>query len=469
MHPTEHKKFTRFTPFVVMGLVALVGGVFVSVLSVQQNQDNRSRATYSVSNYVKNPTCDSSSSYWGYWQSTVRHASGVARSGSGSCYVTRSTGTAYSMDDNPNSVSYPKQGEVYTATAWVKSTTAIGKPIYMSMRVNGGYASSVKKYGPAVYLSSNWQQITGTFTVDRSDRTSLDIYIVQEGAAYGHSFYVDDITLYKGQSGSYYPTPTTAYYPPTPTPTVYYAPTPTPTPYYAPTATPTPTVYYQPTPTPTAYITPVPPTPYVTITPTPYVTPTGYPTSTPMPTTTPVPGSTQLALTLALHGIGKGGDSANPTSTGNTTPLHPQRPVIVDIYDNSNTLVKTQQGTVSYDAESGLFKGIIGLEGAVYNGFYTIKVKTNQFLRALVPGIHNLATGQTFEMQKTTLINGDINNDNMVNILDYNLLIGCYSDLAPATNCASGDEVRSDITDDGHVNQFDYNLFLRELTNQGGQ
>jgi hypothetical protein len=57
----------------------------------------------------------------------------------------------------------------------------------------------------------------------------------------------------------------------------------------------------------------------------------------------------------------------------------------------------------------------------------------------------------------------------LINILDYNILMGCYSDLSPAINCPAGEEKRADITDDGAVNQFDYNLFLRELINRGGQ
>jgi hypothetical protein len=211
------------------------------------------------------------------------------------------------------------------------------------------------------------------------------------------------------------------------------------------------------------------PTPTRTPTPTTGPTATPQPTSTPAPTVAPEPGSTAINLNLALHGIGKGGDSANPNGTGNTTPLRPQRTVAVEVFDSANTLTKTISGTVTYDTASGHFKGLVSLGTGIANGSYTIRVKADQLLRTVVPGIQNLISGNTFDAPLTAMVTGDINNDNQLNILDYNILMGCYSDLSPASNCPAGDELRADITDDGDVNQFDYNLFLRELINRGGQ
>ena len=65
--------------------------------------------------------------------------------------------------------------------------------------------------------------------------------------------------------------------------------------------------------------------------------------------------------------------------------------------------------------------------------------------------------------------NININNDNKLDILDYNTLIGCYSDLAAATSCNYTQKTASDLNDDGTVNQFDYNLFLRETAIQPGE
>src|SRR6185503_21005460 len=115
--------------------------------------------------------------------------------------------------------------------------------------------------------------------------------------------------------------------------------------------------------------------------------PTDMPTSVPQPTDTPVPGSTVLVLTLNLHGIGTGGDSANPTSLGNQNPTRASRNVTVDIYDVQNQLVVSQTGTIEYNSNAGKFVGSVNLGPQFVTGLYTIKVKTDQYLRSIVPGI----------------------------------------------------------------------------------
>lgn len=207
------------------------------------------------------------------------------------------------------------------------------------------------------------------------------------------------------------------------------------------------------------------PTVSPTLTPTPTVSPTLAISPTP---TTSVSG-TKLSFDLLLHGIGKGGDNANPNGTGNSNPLHPQRDFEVIVANSQNQTVQTKQGTISFDTSSGSFKGTVTLDDSVQTGAYTVKVKTDQFLRTLIAGIQTVTKNQTTPMPVTALINGEINGDNAINILDYNILIGCYSDLLPAPSCTPANKLLADLDDDGNVNQFDYNLFLRELTNRAGQ
>lgn len=178
---------------------------------------------------------------------------------------------------------------------------------------------------------------------------------------------------------------------------------------------------------------------------------------------------TPVTVALFLHGIGKGGDSANPTGNGNMSPQRTQRTVTIEVYNQQNQLVATQQGTVTYNSTNGNFMGTIDLGATLPTGVYTVKIKSNQYLRSLVPGIQTITSGQGVTLPPTYLIIGDSNNDNIVNIQDYNILIGCYSDLNPATNCTTNQKAASDLTDDGNVNAFDYNLFLRELTNLQGE
>jgi hypothetical protein len=262
------------------------------------------------------------------------------------------------------------------------------------------------------------------------------------------------------------PIPTATIVPPTATPMPTNTPVPptptnTPTPALVPTNTPAPTITSIPTSVPTN--TPVPPTP--TNTP----TSTLVPTNTPAPTITPIPGATSFNLTLLLHGLGNGGDSSNPNGQGNMSPIHSQRNVSIEVFNSQNQLVLTQQGSVSFDNASKSFKGTIGMGTTLQSGIYTVKMKVDQFLKNLAPGIQTITSGTTNEIPSTILVTGDINNDNIINILDYNLLMGCYSDLLPATDCNATTQVSTDLNDDGNVNQYDYNLFLRELTNRGGQ
>ncbi len=193
------------------------------------------------------------------------------------------------------------------------------------------------------------------------------------------------------------------------------------------------------------------------------------PSSTPTPSPTPAPGATKLALTIFLHGIGRGGDSANPNSQGSPTPLHFKRRINIEIFNPQNQLVVGTEGEITYDSSSGSFKGIVDVGSPLQTGNYTVKVKTSQYLKTLVPGIQALSSGETNELSPTFLLVGDINGDNIINILDYNILTGCYSDLLPPDNCNEANKMQSDITDDGNVNQFDYNLFLRESLNKLGE
>jgi hypothetical protein len=124
---------------------------------------------------------------------------------------------------------------------------------------------------------------------------------------------------------------------------------------------------------------------------------------------------------------------------------------------------------MQYSSSSGSFKTTFTMTQPITTGSYTIKATTDTHLTRLVPGIQNITAGQNNELPNATFIAGDIINDNKLDILDYNTLIGCYSDLAAATSCNDTQKTASDLNDDGAVNQFDYNLLLREIAIQPGQ
>lgn len=229
----------------------------------------------------------------------------------------------------------------------------------------------------------------------------------------------------------------------------------------------------QPTPTPTpTYIS----TPTPTKTPTPTYAPTPTPTYPPSPT--PTPGLTSFTLTVFQHGIGASGDNSNPASTlSNKNPVRKTIGADLQLFDISNKLIGVGVGDVTYDKEKGNYTGVIsitsnnGSTNTFKTGQYTLKVKTEGHLRRLMAGVQTIKAGQAnTNLPAVTLITGDINNSNSLNILDYNHILDCYSDIAAADNCSSPDKkTASDINDDGSVNHIDYNLFLREIVTQPGE
>ena len=217
------------------------------------------------------------------------------------------------------------------------------------------------------------------------------------------------------------------------------------------------------------------PTPTATPTPTPTLVPTATPTPDPTPvpissTPTATPSGTLLALNVLMDGIGNAGDNVNPTASAlsNKNPNHPTRNAWAEIFDVNNNLVATASGNIQYSSASGSFAGTVSTTTPVPDGSYTVKVDSDYHLIRLVPGIQHIIPNQVNQLPTVELVAGDANNDNQINILDYNLLIGCYSDLTAAPDCNATKQLETDFNDDGAVNQFDYNLFLRELSTQPG-
>jgi len=211
----------------------------------------------------------------------------------------------------------------------------------------------------------------------------------------------------------------------------------------------------------------------------------GSPTTGPSPTTLPLPTITGTALnfSLLLHGVGAAGDNPNPTgnSLSNKNPLHPERNVSVEVFDTSNKSVASSSSPVTYDSNSGMFIGAVGLPSSVKTGNYSVKIQTNRYLKRLVPGIQQVVAGQQVSVTPVQMIAGDTNNDNVLNVLDYNAMLDCgYGQLNPlplndpnsayhSSDCQVHTPTEDvDLNDDGIINSTDYNLFLRELSVQNG-
>ncbi len=191
--------------------------------------------------------------------------------------------------------------------------------------------------------------------------------------------------------------------------------------------------------------------------------------------TIPDTTSTGLNFTtdLLLHGIGHSGDNANPTafSLSNQSPVHPDRNVAIEVIDGlSHTLVATATGTIAYNQTNGSFTGNASTDTPLPPGQYLLKITSDRYLRRYVPGITVVSNATTtIVIPQLSLVTSDSNNDNKLNILDYNMILDCYTGANPARSCNDNNKkTATDANDDDTVNQYDYNLFLRELSVQNG-
>ena len=178
--------------------------------------------------------------------------------------------------------------------------------------------------------------------------------------------------------------------------------------------------------------------------------------------------TTTIYFTIYTHGIGQGGDSANPNSSGNANPITSQRILSVGVFNAQNVLVQSEALPITYSVANGSYTGT-GDFGTLPSGSYTIAVRADQYLQKTATGIQTITAGQVNQIAPIFLITGDIDNNNQINIADYNILMGCYSDLTAAASCTSAQKKAADLTDDGNVNQLDYNLFIREIGNRSGE
>jgi hypothetical protein len=212
--------------------------------------------------------------------------------------------------------------------------------------------------------------------------------------------------------------------------------------------------------TPTPTVTPSP-TPTSTPTPTPTRIPTPTPTRIPTPTPTSIP-QTSVALTVALHGIGSGGDSF-VNKGGNPNPQRKQRTVSVNIYDSKNTLVGKSSGILQFESPSGVFKGVVSL-GSLNTGKYTVSVTVPNYLTKRSSAL-SLSKGVTTTLPQFTLTAGDFDNNNAITLSDYQILLICYSDFGrPKNTCSAAQKLAADINDDGKVDYIDLNYFIREIS-----
>jgi hypothetical protein len=157
-------------------------------------------------------------------------------------------------------------------------------------------------------------------------------------------------------------------------------------------------------------------------------------------------------------------------------------PLNVQVVNSDNEVVATKIVTAFYNADDGIFFSHVDIDDTLPDNEYVIKIKADRYLRKLMPGFFAIKPGQTTQLPITDFVSGDVNGDNQINVLDYNVLYDCgYGALDPLPMldqksvfqkevCQAHPEKEfSDLNDDGKVSASDYNLFIRELSVQAGE
>ncbi|MCL4354738.1 dockerin type I domain-containing protein [Patescibacteria group bacterium] len=194
--------------------------------------------------------------------------------------------------------------------------------------------------------------------------------------------------------------------------------------------------------------------------------PTLNPSITPGGQTPPSSEAATLNIVVGLDGIGAAGDNQNPTSGGNKNPKTTvKKAKITAINLNTSTQIDANVD-VTYESSSGMFKTETKLE----RGLYLIKIKVEGYLRKIL-SINLNINASKIDAPVVNLTTGDINDDNVLSILDYNILISCstYSrDNKKLCSSSPNFMLFSDLNSDGKVDEVDFNLFTREYSVQTG-
>ncbi|MCL4354737.1 hypothetical protein M1349_04730 [Patescibacteria group bacterium] len=193
-------------------------------------------------------------------------------------------------------------------------------------------------------------------------------------------------------------------------------------------------------------------------------------------------GNTTLTLTLGLDGLGTTGDNANPAlhSGSNKNPGHKSRSIKVKLVSSTGQALPDKTGQVEYSSSSGKFTSTINL-GAITSGSYTVKVNSPVYLTTIVSSMMTITSGTANNAPTARLTTGNINDEglsnNTLDIMDYNILLGCVRDdtitnipaaFIASCNSNANNATMSDLDDNGIVDRNDWNLWIRELGHQLG-
>jgi hypothetical protein len=245
-------------------------------------------------------------------------------------------------------------------------------------------------------------------------------------------------------------------------------------PTFTPTSTSTPTLSRTPTPTGTVTNTGTPPpSNTATRTSTATITPGG-----PTFTATASPTNTGTATNTAMATSTRTNTPVTPTATATATPT--LKPTVIRNIDGHVTwegrqpppnpgyqlpvtlTVKLGANETNYPTQTTDQNGHFTAPAtSLVNGSYLWRVKSPKYLAK--SGAFNLTDAPTTFIEMGLMRAGDANNDNVINIADFNILRSTFG----KSQGEPGYDDRADFTGDGVVNVLDFNLLKLNFGQMG--
>lgn len=170
-------------------------------------------------------------------------------------------------------------------------------------------------------------------------------------------------------------------------------------------------------------------------------------------------------LRTILEGVGPG---ASPTA--------PSVPATLKIFKGDGPLTSAKYSSndsLTYVSASGRFENPNFKLGTVPSGIYQMVLQIPKYLDKQLTTTSGskaitMTTGTNTDIAPIEMKAGDVvpapNGDNVINMIDYNAVLGCMPD-APSGACLN--KKLADINDDGKVDQADLNIIQRNFGEQG--
>ena len=181
-------------------------------------------------------------------------------------------------------------------------------------------------------------------------------------------------------------------------------------------------------------------------------------------------GSTSTTLDLTV-GLNEGTGSTSQNSTGATTTNTSNsktRNFAVQLLDQANNVLSTQNATLPLNTTTGKYQGSVSLTTPLQTSGYHVQVTSPGYFANPPTATSIIQPGTTNAIAPVTLSAGNITGTSVVmpTILDYNVFLSCSifsTDGGAACKDANGNSLKAsaDLNGDGVVNQDDYTILLK--------